>query len=403
MQQIALHRRAVLREGGRRPVREFSAPRRGHVPSAVPGDHRDHAIQEVAEVVREIRRVAAVELLDEGLRRGVVAVAVPGHLPQQEVPERVRPVPFDEFDEAEFRSRRLRELGPADLDEAVAPHALRRLHARREQHRRPVHAVEAGDVLADDVEVRGPELPERLAVRIADRRDVVRQRVEPHVDRMPLIPREGDAPADPGAGGRDVVESGFQQTHDFVAPRPGPHGGRVVPQAFEEGVPVVGELEEPVLLLRPLDLAPGVERAAPVLEFLVLLEGFAPGAVVALVLRAAEVPVLGDPLHERGHAAVVARFRGPDEVVVRQPQAAPDVQERLGDPVDPFRGGRSLLLRLLLDLLPVLVHPDEKVDVVPAGAPVPGDHVGADLLDRVSQVRVAVRVVDRRREIEPGH
>ena len=57
----------------------------------------------------------------------------------------------------------------------------------------------------------------------------------------------------------------------------------------------------------------------------------------------------------------------------------------------------------LLDLLSVLVHADEEVHVVAAQAAISRDGVGADLLVRVTDVRIAVRVVDRGREVVRGH
>ena len=309
----------------------------------------------------------------------------------------------DELDEAEVRARRLGELEAADGDEAVAPDALRGFDAGGPEHGGPVDAVEARDVLADDVQVRGPELPERIAVRIVDRGDVVRQRVEPHVHGVLLIPRKGDAPADAGAGGRDVLEPPLEEARDLVPPRPRAHGIGILAQPREQHVPVVGEPEEPVLLLRPLDLVRGVERAAPVRQLLLLLERLASGAVVALVRRAAEVAVRGDALHEHLDAAVMARLRRSDEVVVRQSETIPNLEEGGGDAINPGLRLRAVPFGRPLHLLAVFVHADEKVHVVAAGAAIARDDIGADLLDRVTDVRVAVGVVDRRRQVEIRH
>jgi hypothetical protein len=46
----------------------------------------------------------------------------------------------------------------------------------------------------------------------------------------------------------------------------------------------------------------------------------------------------------------------------------------------------------------MLIHPDEKVHVVAAEPAIPRDRVGTDLLVRMSDVRLTVRVIDRRRE-----
>jgi hypothetical protein len=67
-------------------------------------------------------------------------------------------------------------------------------------------------------------------------------------------------------------------------------------------------------------------------------------------------------------------------------------------------GSHAALGGGLRDLLPVLVHPDQEVDVVAAQAVIPRDGVRADLLERVPEVRIAVGVVDRGGEEEArGH
>src|SRR5208282_2430584 len=88
-----------------------------------------------------------------------------------------------------------------EVYEAVSEHHPRRLQPGSHQHRRPEGAMEASDVLADEMDVGRPPLAETLLVRaVADRRDVVEQGVEPDVDRQRLVERHPDAPVLAGAG-----------------------------------------------------------------------------------------------------------------------------------------------------------------------------------------------------------
>ena len=67
-------------------------------------------------------------------------------------------------------------------------HLLRQRQAQRHQEDRPVNRMETDDILSDQMKVRGPQLPELLCavpVRvISDPRDIVGQRVQPHVGHM---------------------------------------------------------------------------------------------------------------------------------------------------------------------------------------------------------------------------
>ena len=66
----------------------------------------------------------------------------------------------------------------------------------RHEHGGPDDRVEAHDLLADEMHVGGPELFKLviLVVAVAERGDVVGQRVDPHVDDVAGVEGDGDAP-----------------------------------------------------------------------------------------------------------------------------------------------------------------------------------------------------------------
>ena len=74
-----------------------------------------------------------------------------------------------------------------------------------------------------------------------------------------------------------------------------------------------------------------------------------------------------------------------------------------GDFVDELLWRNAALRGGLRDLLPVLVEARQELDVVAAHAAISRDGVGADLLERVADVRIAIRVVDGGREIRLAH
>ena len=110
--------------------------------------------------------------------------------------------------------------------------------AGRQQHRRPVHAVEAQDVLADEVVCRGHHVREALLVgAVADGGDVVDERVEPDVEDVALVPRARDAPVDRRAGDRDVLQALADDAERLVALALGPHDVGVLLVPVEQRLP----------------------------------------------------------------------------------------------------------------------------------------------------------------------
>ena len=84
-------------------------------------------------------------------------------------------------------------------------------------------------------------------------------------------------------------------------------------------------------------------------------------------------------------------------------QPAPVSGERARHLVHPVLGGHAGAGRRLDHRLAVLVHPHHEVHGVIAEAVVARDAVGADLLERVAEMGIAVGVVDRGSEVELRH
>src|SRR5258708_31382201 len=101
---------------------------------------------------------------------------------------------------------------------------------------------------------------------------------------------------------------------------------------------------------------------------------------------------------ESRHAPAMHRVRRANELVVGDAEPLPHGREAIGKPVHERLWSDALLCGGLFDLLPVLIHPDEEVDVVATKAMIPGNRIRTDLLVRMTDVGITVGVVDRRGE-----
>ena len=172
---------------------------------------------------------------------------------------------------------------------------------------------------------------------------------------------------------------------------------------LEEPVLERGELEEVALLLHALERAVavgaevGTGRAVLLVALLDLglgevgLVGHAVPAVVAALVKVAG---LLHALPEVLHGLVLARLGGADEVVVGNLELLPELLEVRGLGVSPLLRRHAVLGSGLGDLLAVLVHAGEELDVVAGGATVARLDVGQDGGVRGAEVRIGVDVVD---------
>ena len=260
--------------------------------------------------------------------------------------------------------------------------------------------MEAHDLLADEVNVSRPILLKFLGiVQEADRRQVIRQGVEPDVDDMIGCDRHGDAPVERRARDAQIFKPLLDEVDHLVAPRDGLYEVGMFLNVREDAVGIVRHLEEVGVLFDLRHLAPAVGALA-IYELTLRPIALARRAVKPLVLALVDVTLLVDAAEDLLHNALVALLSRADEIVVRDVELLPKPLKSRNDLVDVGKGRHALLLCLLLDLLPVLVASREKEHIV-IGQPLETcDSVGNRRAVRVSNMQLRARVVDRRRYVE---
>ena len=109
--------------------------------------------------------------------------------------------------------------------------------------------MEANDLLADQMELRGPILlPLQLVVAVADAAQIAGERVVPDVDDVLGIVRPGQAPLHGLAADGDIAQAGLDEALHLVAAEGGPDEIGLVLVKLQELVLEGGELEKVVLL-----------------------------------------------------------------------------------------------------------------------------------------------------------
>lgn len=328
--------------------------------------------RDAAEQVTQPHLEALLVALDD---EGVAVLGVVGDAAgvDQEVAQGVDAPAVEGEERVDDVAGGLGHLAGVDEPVGVAEHAARQRQVQRHQQRRPVHAVEAHDVLADDVDVGGPAAPR--ALRAGDRGvpvgvprlgDVVDQRVDPHVDGLARVAGHGDAPVEAAHGPRhrQVLEVVLDPVDDLGHAGGGGDPLGVLGVEAQQPVPQRRQPEVVVALLDPLDGGAGLDgrgeqaprgRVQAALDEGLGHEGLVADAVPALARGLVEVPPLAQAGPEVLDGRAVVRVRGPDEVVVGDVAAAGQVAEGLRVGVAQRLGRDVLALRRPLHLHPVLV------------------------------------------------
>ena len=286
----------------------------------------------------------------------------------------------------------------------MRPDALGRWEAGGHQHGRPVDGVKTRDVFPDDMQVRRPpRLELRRVASIADAGDVVGEGVAPHIDDVPVVSREWDAPTDRRARDAEITESTPNDAEDFVAPTLGLDELRMFLEMLQEAILVAGEREEIVLLLQVGRLQRGVDQAESVPQVRVLFEFLAGCAVPAFVGALVDVVVLLDPFDEILNALDMVRVFSTDEAVVRNLEARLDLAIDLRHPITEILSGQALLPGPPLHVERVFIATGEKEGLVTDHPVVPSEHVRPCQLINEAQVRRVVDIDDCGGDVELTH
>ena len=270
------------------------------------------------------------------------------------------------------------------------------------QHDRPDNGVEADDLLADEMDVRRPVLLIEAVVlgTVAQRVDVVGQRVNPDVHGMVGVKVNRDAPLDRRAGNAQILQARNQEVVEHLR-RAGSRLNevRMLLDVVDHPVLILGETEEIALLTGLLHRAAAV-RAAAILELQLRPEGLARRAVQALILALVDVALIVQLPEDLLDGLDVALVRGADEVVILHVHQLPEVLDARDDLVDIGLWGHASRGGLALDLLAVLVRAGQEEDVV-AGLLLEARHgVGGRRAVAVADMQIIAGIIDRRSDVE---
>ena len=325
-----------------------------------------------------------------------------GNLAQQEVAQCIRAENFLDGFGAHDVPFRFGHFALVEEQPAIRLHRARQRNARSHQKRRPVNAMETADLLADKMQIGRPELCESRLVfwiigAIAQRGNVVDQRVKPYVDHVLLVAGNRDSPGKTRAAHRQILEAPAHK-RDHLSPRGlRPHEIRIGLVKLQQLALEGRELEEIIFLAHRLrhSAAVGANRSRrPVHIKLIahaILAGI--GAFVDETLVAQRGKQLLRP-------ALVALFGGTNEVVVAQPQLVPQPAKLARNRRGKLRGRAVRQSSRPLDLLPVLVRASEKPGFDAQSALAPRNGVADDGRVGVAQVRPRIHVVNGRGQIK---
>ena len=235
---------------------------------------------------------------------------------------------------------------------------------------------------------------------VADARDIIRQRVHPHVHHVPFIEVHGNPPLERRARYAQILQAFFQEVvHHLVLAGSGADEIGVRFDVFRQSVGIFAHFKEVRFFLFALYFSAAIGALA-VYQLAFREKRFARRAVPALIAALINIALLVKFTENFRHYFFVLLVRSADKFVIAHAHAVPDTADFGGNLVHvPLRrnarGGGFFLY-----LLPVLVRARLQKHFITLFAFEPGDRVRQNRLVRVADMRLARSVGDCRRHIK---
>ena len=260
--------------------------------------------------------------------------------------------------------------------------------------------MEAHDFFADHVHIGGPVLVEFGGVvgAIAERGNVVRERVEPDVDYVLGIVRHRDAPGERRAADGKIAQSAADEREHFIAPRLGADEMGLLGVEADQLVLKCRELEKIIFFLHRFRGATAL-RAGRTRTDGIDVE-FVKHAILAGVVALIDVAVILYAFPQSLHALLVPVRRGADVIIVGQAHAIPERTEFRRDFIGELLRSLARGMGCTLDLLTVFVGAGQEPGVIAQHAVAARDRVAGKGGIGVSDVGTRIDVVDRSRDVK---
>ena len=256
--------------------------------------------------------------------------------------------------------------------------------------------MEAYYLLCGHVQVSRPVLAEIvvLVVVVAQRSDIVGERVYPHVNNVSGVEIHRDSPFEAGSGNAQILKSGLDEVVYHLVNASLRLEVVGLGEELLNFVCIIGQAQEVSLLVGVDDVSAAVGTLA-VHKLALGPEALAGGAVLAGVLALVDIALVVEGLEYLLHRGNMIVVSGADKSVVAYPHGFPEALEVRNDLVNVLLRGYALFLCLQLYLLTMLVGSCQEHYVIALHSLESCDGITRYGRIAVTDMRISRRIVDR--------
>ena len=355
-------------------------------------NHGNGTGNQIAQIVCQIR----VDAVNQRLI-GERTVRTERELAHQEVTQGIYAVALTQKDRIDNVALGLGHLAAVQQQPAMAVNLLRQRQIQCHQNCRPQNRVETHNFLADEMNVSRPELLKVvvLFVLIAQRRDVVGQRVNPYVYDVLRIRQHRNTPVKAGTGYTGICQTRLDEVVEHLMRTRGRlQPIRMLLVQLDDAILILGKTEEICFFLCVYNLAAAV-RALAVYQLCLGPERLTRLAVLALVHRLVNIALILQALKNLLYGFFMIRIGRADKAVIGNVHQLPQILDAAYNLIDKFLRRHAGFLCLVLNLLTVFIRTGQEHDIIALQALKASHSIGCHGTVAMADVQVIRRVVNR--------
>ncbi len=207
----------------------------------------------------------------------------------------------------------------------MAEHLFGQRQIGRHQEGRPVNRVEADNILADNVDIGGPEAREIAAfVWIANAGHIGGERIDPDIHHVAGRVGHGHTPIKAGARNTQILEAAFHKAQHFVAAAFGANEVGIVPVKRQQRLLIFGEAEKPCFLRRPLNgraLRRELRAPFPFGQLTFIVKGLVADGIPAFITIQIKVAGVCHGIPDGDAGLLMIRLSGATKTIIRDVQS----------------------------------------------------------------------------------
>ena len=254
------------------------------------------------------------------------------------------------------------------------------------------------DILADQVMCLFPVFFEtRLIFAVADRGNIIDERIEPDIADIILVERQFDPPCKTRFRTRDaeIFERFLQEAERFICAVCGQNEIRMSLDVFDQPVLKTAHAEEIVGFHDVSGRSQTVRTEIAVHKILISEEAFAGNAVMPLVFRFVNQIAVIKILQSHLHDFLVPRLGRADEIIVFDPEFLPEFLKTDNGPFALFDRSDPVRFSCFLDLLTMLIGSGQEPGIIFHRAMIAGHNIAENGRVCVTDMRFIIHIINR--------